>query len=124
MRKIEGLVLEGLGYKEMPEYVTVSPEGELVEFGLELSDKEIKMLTIIDESWESFFGIEGSIYMVNEIDDIREFDSLRAAREYVNEERLEVVNYAAFYRAPAGLFVTTRIADEGQLLAYGYQILN
>ena len=45
MRKIEGLILEGIGYKEMPEYVTVSPEGELVEFGLELSEKEIKMLT-------------------------------------------------------------------------------
>ena len=49
MRKIEGLVLEGLGYKEMPEYVTVSPEGELVEFGLKMSEKEIKMLTVIDK---------------------------------------------------------------------------
>ena len=124
MRKIEGLVLEGLGYKEMPEYVTVSPEGELVEFGLELSEKEIKMLTIIDESWESFFGIEGSIYMVNEIDDIKEFDSLRAAREYVNEAEPVIVNYATFYRAPANLHISTEIAAEGQLLGYGYQILD
>ena len=124
MRKIEGLVLEGLGYKEMPEYVTVSPEGELVEFGLELSEKEIKMLTVIDDSWESFLGIEGTVYMVNEIDDIKEFGSLRAAREFVNEEKPEVVNYAAFYRAPAGLYLSTEIAVEGQLLAYGYQILN
>ena len=124
MRKIEGLVLEGLGYKEMPEYVTVSPEGELVEFGLELSEKEIKMLTVIDDSWESFFSIEGSVYMVNEIDDIKEFNSLREAREFVNEERPEIINYAAFYRAPAGLYLPTKIAAEGQLLAYGYQILN
>ena len=33
-----------------------------------------------------------------------------------------IVNYATFYRAPAGLFVTTRIAVEGQLLGYGYDI--
>lgn len=42
MRKIEGLVLEGLGYKEMPEYLTVSPDGEIIEFGLKLSEKEKK----------------------------------------------------------------------------------
>ena len=124
MRKIEGLVLEGLGYKEMPEYVTVSPEGELVEFGLELSEKEIKMLTVIDDSWESFFSIEGSVYMVNEIDDIKEFGSLRAAREFVNEERPEIINYATFYRAPANLHISTEIAAEGKLLGYGYQILD
>ena len=46
MRKIEGLVLEGLGYKEMPEYLTITPEGELVEFGLELSEKEKKTLMV------------------------------------------------------------------------------
>ena len=124
MRKIEGLVLESLGYKEMPEYLTITPEGEIIEFGLELSEKEIKLLTIIDESWEDYFGIKGSIYMVNEIDDVREFGSLRAAREFVNEEKPEVVNYAAFYRAPANLHISTEIAAQGQLLAYGYQILN
>lgn len=124
MKRIEGLVLEGLGYKEMPEYLTVSPEGELVEFGIKLSEKDIKALTIIDDSWESFFGIKGSVYMVSEIDDIKEFNSLREAREFVNEERPEIINYATFYRAPADLYVTTRIAAEGQLLAYGYQILN
>ena len=101
-----------------------SPEGELVEFGLELSEKEIKMLTVIDDSWESFFSIEGSVYMVNEIDDIKEFGSLRAAREFVNEERPEIINYAAFYRAPANLHISTEIATKGQLLAYGYHILN
>ena len=124
MRKIEGLVLESLGYKEMPEYLTITPEGELVEFGLKMSEKEIKLLTIIDGSWEDYFGIKGSVYMVNEFDEIKEFNSLREAREFVNEERPGIINYAAFYRAPAGLFVTTRIAAEGQLLAYGYQILN
>lgn len=64
------------------------------------------------------------IYMIDEMDNVTEFDSLEVAREFVNEERPEVVTCAAFYRAPAGLFVTTRIAAEGQLLAYGYQILN
>ena len=108
----------------MPEYLTITPEGELVEFGLRLSEKEKKALMVIDDSWESFFGIEGNIYMINEIDDIREFDSLREAREFVNEERPEIINYAAFYRAPAGLYLQTKIAAEGQLLAYGYQILN
>ena len=124
MRKIEGIVLESLGYKEMPEYVTVSPKGELVEFGLKMSEKEIKMLTVIDDSWEDYFGIEGSVYMINEINDIREFDSLREAREYVKKEEPVIVNYAAFYRAPANLHISTEIAAEGQLLAYGYQILN
>ena len=124
MRKIEGLILETLGYKEMPEYLTITPEGEIIEFGLKMSEKETKMLTVIDDSWEDYFGIEGSVYMISETDDIKEFNSLREAREFVNEERPEVINYAAFYRAPAGLFVTTKIAAEGQLLAYGYQILN
>ena len=124
MRKIEGLILESLGYKEMPEYLTITPEGEIIEFGLKMSEKEKKTLMVIDDSWESFFGIEGSVYMVSEIDDIKEFDSLRAAREFVNEERPEVVNHAVFYRAPAGLYLSTKIATEGQLLAYGYQILN
>ena len=62
--------------------------------------------------------------MVNEIDDIKEFGSLRAAREFVNETDPTIINYAVFYRAPAGLYLSTKIAAEGQLLAYGYQILN
>ena len=124
MRKIEGLILEGLGYKEMPEYLTITPEGELVEFGLRLSEKEKKTLMIIDDSWESFFCIKGSVYMINKIDDIREFDSLREAREFVNEERPEVVNYAVFYRAPANLHISTEIAAQGQLLGYGYRFLD
>ena len=124
MRKIEGLILESLGYKEMPEYLTVSPEGELVEFGLRMSEKEKKTLMIIDDSWEDYFGIEGSVYMVNEIDDIKEFGSLRAAREFVNETDPTIINYAVFYRAPAGLYLSTKIAAEGQLLGYGYRFLN
>ena len=123
-RKIEGLILEGLGYKEMPEYLTISPEGELVEFGLKLSEKEKKTLTIIDDTWEDFFGVEGSIYMVDEIDGIEEFDSLRAAREYVTETEPAIINYSVFYRAPAGLHLSTEIAAKGQLLAYGYNIMN
>lgn len=124
MRKIEGLILEGIGYKEMPEYLTVSPDGEIVEFNLKLSEKEKKVLTIIDDSWESFFGIEGSVYMIDQVENVKEFNSLREAREYVNEERPEIVNYAAFYRAPAGLYLSTKIATEGQFLAYGYRILD
>lgn len=124
MRKIEGLILEGIGYKEMPEYLTVSPDGEIVEFNLKLSEKEKKVLTIIDDSWESFFGIEGSVYMIDQVENVKEFNSLREAREYVNEERPEIVNYAAFYRAPANLHISTEIAVEGQLLGYGYQIFN
>ena len=42
MKKIEGLILETLGYKEMPEYLTVSHDGEIIEFGLKLSEKEKK----------------------------------------------------------------------------------
>jgi hypothetical protein len=108
----------------MPECLTITPEGELVEFGLKLSEKEKKVLMIIDDSWEDYFGIEGNVYMVNEIDDIKEFNSLREAREFVNEERPEIINYAAFYRAPAGLYLSTKIATEGQLLGYGYRILD
>ena len=124
MRKIEGVILESLGYKEMPECLTVSPDGEIIEFGLKMSEKEKKVLTIIDDSWESFFGIEGSVYMVSEIDDIKEFNSLREAREYVNEADQTIINHAVFYRAPAGLYITTKIATEGQLLAYGYKIMD
>lgn len=124
MRKIEGLILESLGYKEMPEYLTVSPEGELVEFGLRLSEKEKKTLMIIDDSWEDYFGIKGNVYMVNEIDDIKEFGSLRAAREFVNEADPTIINYAVFYRAPAGLYLSTKIATEGKLLGYGYRFLD
>ena len=36
----------------------------------------------------------------------------------------KIVNYATFYRAPADLYVTTKIAAEGSLLGYGYQILD
>ena len=124
MRKIEGIILESLGYKEMPEYLTVSPDGEIIEFGLKLSEKEKKVLTIIDDSWESFFGIEGSVYMISEIDDIKEFNSLREVREFVNEADPTIINYAVFYRAPAGLYLSTKIATEGQLLAYGYKIMD
>ena len=123
-RKIEGLILEGLGYKEMPEYLTISPEGELVEFGLKLSEKEKKTLTIIDDTWEDFFGVEGSVYMIDEIDGIEEFDSLRAAREYVTETEQAIINYSVFYIAPAGLYIPTEIAAKGKLLAYGYNIMN
>ena len=64
------------------------------------------------------------IYMIDEMDNVTEFDSLEAAKEFVKAEEPVVVNYATFYRAPADLYVTTRIAAEGQLLAYGYNIMN
>ena len=64
------------------------------------------------------------IYMVDEMDNVKEFDNLEAAKEFVKKEEPVIVNYATFYRAPADLYVTTKIAAEGQLLAYGYQILN
>lgn len=64
------------------------------------------------------------IYMIDEMDNVTEFDSLEATKEFVKTEKPVIVNYATFYRAPAGLFVTTRIAVEGNLLGYGYQILN
>lgn len=124
MRKIEGLILESLGYKEMPECLTITPEGELVEFNLKLSEKEKKVLTIIDDSWESFFGIEGSVYMIDQVENVKEFESLKAAREFVNETDPTIINYAVFYRAPAGLYLSTKIATEGQLLGYGYRFLD
>lgn len=64
------------------------------------------------------------IYMIDEMDNVKEFNSLETAKEFVKKEEPVVVNYATFYRAPAGLFVTTRIAAEGSLLGYGYQILD
>lgn len=64
------------------------------------------------------------IYMIDEIDNVKEFNSLETAKEFVKKEEPVVVNYATFYRAPAGLFVTTRIAADGSLLGYGYQILD
>ena len=62
--------------------------------------------------------------MIDVIDNIIEFDTLEAAREYVTETEPTIVNYATFYRASANLYVTTRIAAEGQLLGYGYDIMN
>ena len=64
------------------------------------------------------------IYMVYEVENIREFDSLEAAKEFVKTEEPVAVNYATFYRAPAGLYISTEIAAKGQLLAYGYNIMN
>ena len=64
------------------------------------------------------------IYMVDEVDNITEFDTIEAAKEFVRTEEPVVVNYATFYRAPTNLYVTTRIAAEGQLLGYGYDIMN
>ena len=64
------------------------------------------------------------IYMIDEVENVKEFDTLEDAREYVKKEEPVIVNYAAFYRAPANLHISTEIAVEGQLLAYGYQILN
>ena len=62
--------------------------------------------------------------MIDEVENVKEFDNLEAAREYVKKEEPVIVNYAAFYRAPADMYITTEIAAEGQLLGYGYQILN
>lgn len=64
------------------------------------------------------------IYMIDEMDNVKEFNSLEATKEFVKTEEPVIVNYATFYRAPADLYVTTRIAVEGQLLAYGYNIMN
>ena len=64
------------------------------------------------------------IYMIDEMDNVTEFNSLEAAKEFVKTEEPVVVNYATFYRAPADLYVTTKIAAEGSLLGYGYQILD
>ena len=64
------------------------------------------------------------IYMVDEMDNVKEFNSLEAAKEFVKTEEPVIVNYAVFYRAPAGLYLSTKIATEGSLLGYGYQILD
>ena len=64
------------------------------------------------------------IYMIDEMDNVTEFDSLEAAKEFVRKTEPAIVNYATFYRAPADLYVATKIAAEGSLLGYGYQILN
>ena len=63
------------------------------------------------------------IYMVCEVDNITEFDTIEAAKEFVNTEG-PVINCVTFYRAPAGLHLSTEIAAKGQLLAYGYNIMN
>ena len=64
------------------------------------------------------------IYMIGEVENIKEFDSLEDVKEFVKTEEPVVVNYATFYRAPTDLYVTTKIAAEGSLLGYGYQILD
>ena len=64
------------------------------------------------------------IYMIDEVENVQEFDTLEDAKEFVKTEEPVIINYATFYRAPADLFVTTRIAVEGKLLGYGYQILD
>ena len=64
------------------------------------------------------------IYMIDEMDNVTEFDSLEAAKEFAKTEDPKIVNYATFYKAPADLYVTTKIAAEGSLLGYGYQILD
>ena len=64
------------------------------------------------------------IYMVDEVDNITEFETIEDTKRFVKTEDPKIANYATFYRAPAGLFVATRIAAEGSLLGYGYQILN
>lgn len=64
------------------------------------------------------------IYMIDEVENVQEFDSLEDAKEFVRKTEPVIVNYATFYRAPTDLYVTTRIAAEGQLLAYGYDIMN
>ena len=62
------------------------------------------------------------IYMIDEVENIQEFDSVEDAREYVTETA--IINHSVFYRAPAGLYLSTEIAAKGQLLAYGYNIMN
>ena len=64
------------------------------------------------------------IYMIDEVENVKEFDTLEDAKEFVKTEETVIINYSAFYRAPAGLFVATRIAAEGKLLGYGYRILD
>ena len=64
------------------------------------------------------------IYMIDEVDNITEFDTIEDAREFVKKEDPTIVNYSVFYRAPAGLYISTEIAAKGKLLAYGYNIMN
>ena len=62
--------------------------------------------------------------MIDEMDNVTEFDSLEDTKDFIKKEEPVIISYSAFYRAPAGLFVTTRIAAEGKLLGYGYRILD
>ena len=64
------------------------------------------------------------IYMIDEVENVQEFDSLEDAKEFVRKTEPAIINYSVFYRAPADLYVTTRIAVEGKLIGYEYQILN
>ena len=64
------------------------------------------------------------IYMIDEMDNVKEFNSLEDAKEFVKAEEPAIINYSVFYRAPAGLYISTEIAAKGQLLAYGYNIMN
>ena len=62
--------------------------------------------------------------MIDEMDNVKEFNSLEDAKEFVKAEEPAIINYSVFYRAPAGLYISTEIAAKGQLLAYGYNIMN
>ena len=64
------------------------------------------------------------IYMIDEVENVKEFDTLEDARKFVNEAEPVIVNYATFYRAPANLHISTEIAAQGQLLGYGYRFLD
>ena len=64
------------------------------------------------------------IYMIDEVDNITEFETIEDAKRFAKTEDPKIANYAAFYRAPAGLYISTEIAAKGQLLAYGYNIMN
>ena len=64
------------------------------------------------------------IYMIDEVENVQEFDSLEDAKEFVRKTEPAIINYSVFYRAPAGLYISTEIAAKGQLLAYGYNIMN
>lgn len=64
------------------------------------------------------------IYMIDEVENVQKFDSLEDAKRFAKTEDQKIVSYATFYKAPADLYVTTKIAAEGSLLGYGYQILD
>ena len=64
------------------------------------------------------------IYMIDEVENVQEFDTLEDAKEFAKKEEPTIINYATFYRAPAGLYLSTKIATEGQLLGYGYRFLD